>query len=349
MKFKLKCPICHLEKDFQVNSIFCPVCSQPMLIQDPEIKGKKVRKNFNLSLEKFQEFLPLKEVKKELSLGEGLTPFLRLQHIEKNRQLYAKIEASNPTLSFKDRGSVVVIHKAVELGLEKVGTVSTGNMASSTAAYAAKAGLQSVLLVKKGTSLNSLISSAVFGPIIIEVDGDYGQLFYRSYELGKKYQIYFANSVDPMRIEGYKLTSLEISLELGQSPDYLYVPVSSGGHFMGLFKGFAELKEAGLIKSQPKFIGVQAEGCAPVVRAFEMNKEKVEKFSPVSTMAHSISNPQPPAGNLVLKIIRENNGFLIAISDDEMKQAQKLLASTEGLFVQPESASTLAAYLKLKE
>ena len=349
MDLKLICLNCRLESDFQVNDIFCPRCSQPKQIFPPDLRRVKIHKFADWSLEKFQEFLPLREVKSELSLGEGQTPFLRLKKIEPERGLYAKVEASNPTLSFKDRGSIVVTHKALELGIKQIGTVSTGNMASSTAAYAARAGLQSVLLVKKGTSPAALISAAVFDPVIIEVDGDYGQLFYHSYEIGEKYGIYFANSVDPLRLEGYKLTSFEICLELGRTPDFVYVPVSSGGHLLGLYKGFAEFKLAGLAKSLPTLIGIQAEGCSPLVRAFKMKYDRVRKAKSVKTIAHSISNPSPPAGDLVLKLIRENNGYLISVSDAEMLRAQKLLATQEGLFVQPESASTLAAYFKLRD
>lgn len=301
------------------------------------------------SLEKYQAFLPLRGVKPEFSLGEGQTPLVPINSVRTSGRVWAKMESSNPSLSFKDRGSAVVVQKAVELGWRAIGTVSTGNMASSTAAYAARAGLACVLLVKKGTSPAALFSSAIFKPLIIEVDGDYGQLFRKSYELGLDFKIYFANSVDPLRLEGYKLTALEILEQLGQRPDFVFVPLSSGGHFLGLYKGFMELKMAGYIDKIPIMVGVQAAGCAPIVRAFDQGLEKVNKIKPAETIAHSIANPDPPAGDLVLKLARENQARLLSVSDREMLEAQDWLASQEGLFVQPESASVLAAFQKLPE
>lgn len=251
-------------------------------------------------------------------------------------------------MSFKDRGSALVAQKALELGWSAVGTVSTGNMASSTAAYAARAGLKCTVLVKKGSSAGALVSSAIFHPLIIEVGGDYGKLFRKSYELGNEFGIYFANSVDPVRLEGYKLTACELCLQLGRAPDYVYVPVSSGGHFIGLYKGFIELSQAGYIEKVPVMVGIQAAGCAPIVRAFEAGQNSVSKIQPSETIAHSIANPDPPAGNLVLRMVKDYDGFLTSVTDEDMLLAQKQLARAEGLFVQPESAATLAAYYKLR-
>ena len=349
---KLTCFYCSHEDNFLPNDILCPASGQPLLFDSAQFNNARILIEEKIALKKFQNFLPLEKVEPDLSLKEGSTPLLRLSRLEKSLNqsgLTAKLEAANPTLSFKDRGTAVVIQKLAEMKVEKIGTVSTGNMASSTAAYAARNGLQAFLLVKKGTSAGALISSAVFEPIIIEIEGDYGQLFYKSYQLGKRYGIYFANSVDPLRIEGYKLTSFEICQQLGQSPDFVFVPLSSGGHLIGLYKGFLEFKQAGLIKACPTFVGVQAEGCSPIVQAFNLGEDRVKKLESTTTLAHSISNPDPPAGQLVLKMIRENNGQLVSVTDQEMFEAQKLLATKEGLFVQPEAATTLAAYLKLKE
>jgi len=347
----LKCWGCGKEDAFRPNEIFCSECGQLQLFVTPSPGRLRIDQSARNPLEKFASFLPLQNIRLELSLGEGQTPLLPLKSIDRNGRLLAKLESANPTLSFKDRGSAVVVQKILELGWKAVGTVSTGNMASSTAAYAARAGLSCVLLVKKGTSRSALVSSAIFNPLIVEVDGDYGQLFRESYQLGQELGIYFANSIDPLRIEGYKLTAFEICLQLGKAPDFVYVPVSSGGHFIGLFKGFKEMALAGYIEKEkiPRLIGVQAAGCAPIATAFKKGQDTVTKIKPVQTIAHSISNPDPPAGTLVLKIVRENRGFLTAVSDDQMLQAQKELAVKEGIFVQPESAATLAAYSQLRQ
>jgi len=344
----LKCWLCGFEQEFSPNDYFCPHCRQPMLFDTSIPKEVSGTGRPTASLKEFIEFLPLKNYQSRLSLGEGRTPLIPLKLSDSRISLLAKLEANNPTLSFKDRGSAVVMQKITELGWKKVGTVSTGNMASSTAAYAARAGLQAVLLVKKGTSPAALLSSAVFRPVIIEVDGDYGQLFWKSLEVGKKLEIYFANSVDPLRIEGYKLTAFEICQELKRAPDFVFVPVSSGGHFVGLFKGFYEMKQAGFTDRLPVMVGVQAEGCSPLAKAFEAGEKSFSRIKEAGTIAHSIANPDPPAGNLVLHLSGEYKGWLTSVTDEEMMEAQGKLAEAEGLFVQPESASTLAAFQKLR-
>lgn len=347
MNDSLKCPVCGLEFKFRPNEILCSACGQPGLFQNSFSGDARIAEQAVSTLEKFASFLPLKQVRPELSLGEGQTPLLALTNLDRSGRLLAKLESYNPTLSFKDRGSALVVQKALELGWPAIGTVSTGNMASSTAAYAARAGLKCVLLVKRGTAEAALVSSAIFNPLIIQFGGDYGQLFRESYELGKEFGIYFANSVDPVRLEGYKLTAFELCLQLGQAPDYVYVPVSSGGHFIGLYKGFAEMKQAGYIQEIPVLVGVQAVGCAPIAQAYEAGQGKVSKIQPSETIAHSIANSDPPAGTLVLKLVRDNKGWLTAVTDEDMLRAQKQLSGSEGLFVQPESASTLAAYFRL--
>ncbi|MCR4410484.1 MAG: threonine synthase [Candidatus Saccharicenans sp.] len=348
MDDRLKCLVCGLEFSFVPNQIFCHGCGQPGLFQSSVVNNAGIKSTGTTALERFASFLPLGQVRPELSLGEGQTPLLALNKLDSSGCLLAKLESSNPTLSFKDRGSALVVQKALELGWSAVGTVSTGNMASSTAAYAARAGLKCILLVKKGTSAAALLSSAIFHPLILEVGGDYGQLFRESYGLGQEFGIYFANSVDPVRLEGYKLTAFELCLQLGRAPDYVYVPVSSGGHFVGLYKGFIELGQAGYIEKVPVMVGVQAAGCAPIASAFEAGQNSVSQIQPSETIAHSIANPDPPAGNLVLKMVNDYDGFLTSVTDEDMLLAQKQLARDEGLFVQPESASALAAYFKLR-
>jgi threonine synthase len=286
-----------------------------------------------------------------MSLGEGSTPLVRLGRIGASlglASLYAKNEAQNPTASFKDRGTAVAVQKAVSLGFTRIGTVSTGNMAASTAAYGARAGLETTVLLKEGTSAASLRGAGIYAPRLVAVEGDYGRLFQSSLELGRKLGILFMNSIDPYRMEGYKLTAFEIYLDLGRrAPRTLFVPLSSGGHLLGLMRAFEDLEREGLIDAYPTVVGVQARGCAPLVRAFEAGLEKFEKPAEVRTIAHAISNPSPPAGNAVLRMIRARRGVLVDVTDEEMLEAQRELAGGEGLFCQPESATTLAALKKL--
>jgi threonine synthase len=349
---RFECLVCGRLASRDPYSPFCPGCGEPLFVDASGRPGKKViHDDRTLPIEKFSDFLPLETIDPALSLGEGATPLLRLDRLGASlgsAAVYAKNEAQNPTGSFKDRGTAVAVQKAVSLGSRRVGTVSTGNMAASTAAYGARAGLETFVLAKQGTSMTSLRAAAIFAPRLIEVEGDYGSLFRASLEVGRRLGISFMNSIDPYRMEGYKVTAFETFLDLGRrAPRYIFAPVSSGGHLLGLMRGFQDLEREGLITTYPTFVGVQAQGCAPLARAFEAGLEKYERTADVRTIAHAISNPTPPAGNAVLRLIRARGGILMAVTDEEMLEAQRELAAAEGLFCQPESATTLAGLKKL--
>ena len=333
-------------------SPFCPACGEPLFVVPASRPGgRRIREERALALERFADFLPLERLDPALSLGEGSTPLIRLERLGRRfglDGLFAKNEAQNPTASFKDRGTAVAVQKAAAFGAGRIGTVSTGNMAASTAAYGARAGLQTFVLLKEGTSPAGLLGAGVFKPHLVAVRGDYGAVFEASLAIGRRLAIPFMNSIDPYRLEGYKLTAFEIFLQLGRrAPDAVVVPLSSGGHLLGLMRGFADLEREGLIAAFPQIVGVQAEPCSPLVRAFERGLRRWERIDADRTMAHAISNPAPPGGNAVLRLIRERDGLLAAVSDEDMLEAQGELAAGEGLFCQPESATTLAAVKKL--
>ncbi len=348
----LECLFC--QKTFPLNLFdpFCPDCHEPLLYHYPPAKRASHQKK-EWPLERYLEFLPQLELKPELSLGEGDTPLVRLERIRKKYALpflFIKNEALNPTSSFKDRGSVVAVHKALSQGIERIGTVSTGNMANSTAAYGARAGLKTFVLVKEDISRAKLLATAVHNPALISVAGDYGDLFRESFAVGQKHSIYFMNSVDPMRIEGYKIPGFEMFAQLDfHIPDYIFVPVSSGGHLIGLMRAFLDLKTQGLSEDLPVFVGVQARGCSPIARAFAQEATRVERIAKPDTIAHAISNPDPPGGNIVLRLLREFDGMVITVNDQEILMAQKILAELEGLFCMPASSTTLAGLLKLSK
>ena len=323
-----------------------------MLVQSSTGK-RKFHLDTPLSLGKYIEYLPLDHINPDLSLGEGNTPLLplpRLRHEHGLPSLFAKNEMCNPTGSFKDRGTALAIQMASLSGNSKIGTVSTGNMGASTAAYGAKAGMATIVLVKAGTPLEKLHSTAIYDPILIEVEGDYGELFRTSFRLGKKHHIYFMNSIDPFRIEGYKVIAFEIFLQLNQQvPEYIFVPVSAGGNLIGLMKAFIELRQDGLISRMPIFVGIQAQRCSPITQAFSEARPQVRKIEAGPTIAQSISNPDPPGGSLALKMLREHKGLMLAVTDAEILFAQKLLARSEGLFCLPASATTLAGLLRMQK
>ncbi len=346
----LECIFCQRKYPLDIFNPFCPECNEPLLY--PSLSKKR---RFFLEktspLEKFLDFLPLSKINLNLSLGEGNTPLLKLNRLIKNfnlPQVFVKNETVNPMACFKDRGTAVAVQKALSLGLKRIGTVSTGNMASSTAAYGAKAGLETFVLLKEDISLDKLLLTSMYKPGLIKVKGDYGELFYKSFSLGRKNKIYFMNSVDPFRIEGYKVTGFEIFLQLeSRIPRHIFAPVSSGGHLIGLMRAFLDLKKEGLIQHLPTFIGVQAHGCSPIAQAYNSGKSKVKRIKKGETIAHSISNPDPPGGNILLKLIQENKGIILDVSDKEILDAQKMLAEYEGIFCEPASATTLAGLLKL--
>ena len=347
----VQCLNCGRDGAWDVFDPFCPDCGEPVVFQRPDRK-RHIHLSQPLALASYADFLPLSGIDPALSLSEGDTPLLQLPRLSRELgvTLWAKNESVNPTWSFKDRGTAVVVQKAVSLGLKRIGTVSTGNMAASTAAYGARARLKAFVLVKEDTSQEKILAAAVYRPVLAAVRGDYGELFRRSYELGRKHGIYFANSVDPLRLEGYKITGFEIFNQMGsRPPEVLVVPVSSGGHLLGLARAFLDLRQEGLFNHLPLLVGVQAAGCAPLAKAFAEDKKTFERFSHPSTIAHAISNGNPPGGNLVLKMVRELGGTILAVSDEEMLEAQRMLAEREGLFCLPDSAVVLAGLMKLQE
>jgi len=304
-----------------------------------------------MGVSRYLEFLPLPEFDPALSLGEGGAPLQDLNRLRARfgtPPMFAKNEAMNPTGSFKDRGSVVAIHLARRLGFETVGTISTGNMAGSTAAYAAKAGLRSVIFVKDDTPREKVLAAGIYGARVIKVRGDYAALFVKSFEIGRLLSFYFINSVDPYRIEGYKVTSYEIFEQLGgKAPELLFVPVSSGGHLLGLIRGFQDLRRAGLIDWLPRFVGVQARGCSPIARAFARRRLTITPVKRPQTVAHAIANPQPPGGPLLLRTLAATKGIMTAVSETAILKAQRALAEYEGIFCDPASATVWAAYADL--
>jgi threonine synthase len=206
------------------------------------------------------------------------------------------------------------------------------------------------VLIKDGVHPEILNSTGIYNPVMINVKGDYGELYRRSISLGRENNIYFTNSVDPFRIEGYKVTAFEIFFQLNQrAPDFIFVPVSSGGHLIGLMKAFDELKQQGFIQKYPHFVGVQAEGCSPITEAFQQKKPYVERIERAETIAKAISNPAPPGGNLLLRMIRQADGTIMSAPEDKIRDAQRILAEREGIFVQPASATALVGLLELAE
>ncbi len=335
----LICEGCGEEYDPNKNLHVCK-CGEPLRMEyfQGKIRGE------NDIWTRYSEFLPI-EVNEISSLGEGNTSLSKAPNLSKKLDidLNLKNETVNPTWSFKDRGTILSIQRALDLGIDKIGTVSTGNMAASVSAYGARSGLKTFVLVPSDISEEKIDQMGAYEPIVIKVDGDYGRLYYKSFELEMD-DIYLTNSNSPFRVEGYKTIAFEIYED--SVPDYLMIPTSSGGLFRGLMKGFIELEMNAFIDEIPTPIIVQAEGCSPICEAYESGRNEIKKWSEPDTLADAISNPLPPGGNDVIEKLNRYGGICEKISDRDMIAAQRDIAR-EGILCQYPSAAGVAALKKL--
>lgn len=349
---RLFCSNCKKEFSSKKLDIICDSCGQALEVET--ISGKINDENplGQTILQRYAQFYPYIDENDSISLGEGFTPLVESKKLAEEigiGSLYFKNETQNPTWSFKDRGTLVGVLHAKDLGYKRIGTVSTGNMAVSVAAYGAKAGLETFVLVKKGMAEEKMNPIAIYGPHLIKVDGEYGKMYFESLKIGLQNEIYFINSDVPFRVEGYKTLAYEICEQLDfEVPDYVVVPTSAGGNIRGILKGFEEFKKSGYIKKLPVMVCAQASGCSPIVKAYENGEERISRFENPETIAHAIENPFPPSGNPVLSKLGQNKGLFVSVTDEEIIRAQADL-SKEGLFVQPASAVSLASVRKLKE
>lgn len=338
----LTCKSCGQRFDLSENVIRCE-CGG---ILENDIQSGEIRDG-NSIWKRFRDFYDF-DIQTEYSLGEGDTPLVRSNKIADryDLELCFKNETVNPTWSFKDRGTFTGLNRAVNLGYTRLGTVSTGNMGVSVAAYGSRAGLDTTVLVSSTISENKIKQIGVYGPRIIKVKGDYGQLYFESLDIGMEKDIYFLNSDDPFRVEGYKTIGFEIFEEI--IPEHILMPTSSGGLFRGIVKGFRELIESDLLTEMPNLISVQSEGCSPIYRAYKEGKENIDHWDDPDSVAHSIENPYPPSGDEVLRLVKKYGGTIVTVNNDEILSAQKDLAE-DGIFAQPASCVGIAALEQLTE
>ena len=310
-----------------------------------------------LGIWKHLNLLPLDGPERIVTLSEGDTPLVNATALsrEVGVKIFVKDETRNPTGSFKDRPNSVAISKALELGAKTVAVASSGNAAGSLSAYAAKGGVACVVAVPEDTPQSKLGQIVVFGSRVTKVRGTYSDAFNLIKDACKTYGWHNLTSVasaNPYQVEGDKTVAYEICEQLSWNPpDWVIIPLGAGPLLVGAWKGFKELHELGVIEKLPKMIGVQAEGCSPIVRAFKNGQSNVSAWEEPHTVAHSIADPlngYPEDGSLTLKNIRESRGIGESVTDEEMVESVHLLARTEGLFAEPSSAATIAVIRKLK-
>ena len=294
-------------------------------------------------LVRYKEFLPVTANTPLFSLGEGDTPLVRCRELEREigcGELYFKLEGCNPTGSFKDRGMVVAVAKALEAGSKAVMCASTGNTSASAAAYAAYSGLTAIIIVPKGKiALGKLAQAIVYGAKIITIDGNFDQALQIVRSLTEKHPVTLVNSVNPHRIEGQKTAAFEIIDTLGEAPDYLFIPVGNAGNITAYWKGFVEYYQAGKVENKPQMMGFQAKGAAPIVRGYVVDKPE--------TVATAIRIGNPASWQRAVNARDESGGIIDMVSDDEILSAYRLLATKGGVFGEPASAASLAGLIKL--
>ncbi|WP_457635757.1 threonine synthase [Persephonella sp.] len=293
----------------------------------------------------YREFLPVTPNTPVVTLCEGNTPLIHAPNLskkiapDKDIKIYLKYEGLNPTGSFKDRGMTLAISKAKESGKTAVICASTGNTSASAAAYAARAGMDAYVILPKGAvALGKLSQAMVYGAKIIALMGNFDDALSIVREIGEKYPVEVVNSVNPYRIEGQKTASFEIVDALGDAPDFHFIPVGNAGNITAYWRGYKEYYKAGKSTKLPRMIGWQAEGAAPIVKGFPIKNPQ--------TIATAIKIGNPYSWQPALQAARESNGFIDAVSDEEILEAYRLVASSEGVFCEPASAASIAGVIK---
>jgi threonine synthase len=301
--------------------------------------------------ERFAEFLPFQTMEASGSLGEGNTPLLEagasLRTFTGIEHLLLKNETQNPTWSFKDRGSLTCIFMAREMGEKVTATISTGNMGHSIAAYAARAHVKALVFVPEFAPREKLMAMSMHGATVIKVQApDYALMKKTVLGLAKEFNLGVVSGNGPIRVEGYKLTAFEMHEQLrSEVPDYIAVPTSACGHIRGLFKGYRELRAAGLITRLPRMIVVQAANNSPIVTALKRGLKQVVPFSHFHTVAEAITTGNPMGGDEIIAKAGQYGWLAEDVTEEEILKAQRVLAQA-GYFVEPATATTLYAVRK---
>lgn len=293
-------------------------------------------------IEAYRDYLPVTDKTPVVTFYEGNTPLLYANYISEitRCKVYLKFEGANPTGSFKDRGMCLAIAKALERNCKAVICASTGNTSASAAAYAAAAGLDCIVIIPKGKiALGKLSQAIMHGARVFEVDGNFDQALNLVRELGEKYPVEIVNSINPFRIEGQKTGAFEICDQLNAVPDYHAIPVGNAGNITAYWKGYKEYYGAKQITSLPKMIGFQAEGAAPIVRGHPIPDPE--------TIATAIRIGNPASWKGAVAAAEESGGSISIVTDQEIIEAYKLVASKEGIFCEPASGASVAGAIKL--
>ena len=289
-------------------------------------------------IEQYRNFLPIEAHETIISLSEGQTKLIRATNLEKmlpGLEIYLKFDGLNPTGSFKDRGMTMAVTKAYNAQSKAVICASTGNTSASMAAYAAKAGMKSFMLIPDGKiALGKLAQAVAYGAEIVPISGNFDEALEMVKNFCEAHPVTMVNSINPFRIEGQKTAAFEICDDLEDAPDYLMIPVGNAGNITAYWKGFKEYKAFGKSTQTPSLFGFQAEGSAPLVKGHKIDKPE--------TVATAIRIGNPASWQYAEEALKESNGRVQAIDDPTILKYQRLLASTEGIFAEPASCISVA-------
>lgn len=354
----LKCKECGSEYEAKALHV-CEFCFGPLEVAYDYSALSRVVTRQSIeagpnSIWRYRPFLPV-TTDTPIDVGTGMTPLLQANRLARRlglKRLFIKNDAVNmPTLSFKDRVVSVALTRAKELGFTTVSCASTGNLANSTAAIAAHAGLDCCVFIPSDLEAGKVLGTLIYGPTVMAVHGNYDQVNRLCSEVANTHGWGFVNiNLRPYYSEGSKTLGYEVAEQLGwQLPDHIVAPLASGSLFTKIYKGFQEFIKLGLVEDKAvRFSGAQAEGCSPIAQAFREERDFITPVKP-STIAKSIAIGNPADGVYALDIARKTNGNIESVTDQEVVEGIKLLAETEGIFTETAGGTTVATLKKLVE
>ena len=296
-------------------------------------------------LREYRKYLPITNKTPLITLHEGNTPLIKAERIGRDLdiELYLKYDGLNPTGSFKDRGMVMAVAKALEgRDTKAIMCASTGNTSASAAAYAARSGIDCIVVIPDGNiALGKLAQALMYGAKVIAIKGNFDEALKAVVDITNKYPITLVNSINPFRLQGQKTSAFEICDVLGKAPDYLAIPVGNAGNISAYWMGFKEYKENAKINNLPKMMGFEAEGSAAIVQNKIIENPQ--------TLATAIKIGNPASWKLAVNAANESEGFIDSVTDDEILEAYKMLTMEEGVFAEPASAASLAGIIKSRK
>jgi len=354
----LKCKECGTEYKLAATHV-CELCFGPLEVKydynalRSSVSREKIQSGPN-SIWRYREFLPV-ATDNYIDMGTGMTPLLRSHRLARRlglNKLLIKNDAINmPTLSFKDRVVSVALSRARELGFSTVSCASTGNLANSTAAIAAHAGLECYTFIPSDLEAGKILGSLIYSPTVMAVKGNYDQLNRLCSEIANTHNWGFVNiNLRPYYSEGSKTLGFEVAEQLGwELPDHIVAPLASGSLFTKIYKGFQEFVKTGLVEDKNvRFSGAQAEGCSPIAQAFKAGHDFIQPVKP-NTIAKSLAIGNPADGIYAMEIAQKTQGNIESVTDQEIIEGIKLLAETEGIFTETAGGTTIAVLKKLAE